>query len=281
MWRTKHPEPEAPWEKWFTKDTVKVDDLADHFVKTFPDSKNSKVVSRKLIEVAITIPGATDIKKGEFKTFLARFGPFDKCFHKAAYGLFQDLGPPPIPHQWFHGKQDRDGTRKKLRQDLTDGQFLVRFSDRYPSDLVLSYSKGKQNKSKIIHNGPKGYHFHGKDEKFGTVAELIANEKKNGLITPIISDFYRDATASRTYKEFIPDPVAVAAATASSSSGGSSHIYSVFKEEAVPVTGAPEKRTEPSKYTIMPELPSAPTGKASGGGSRIYTTFTPKEDSKR
>jgi len=269
----------APWEKWFKKDTVKVDDLVDHFVKTFPDSKNSKVVSRKLIEVAITIPGATDIKKAEFKTFLARFGPFDKCFHKAAYGLFQDLGPPPIPHQWFHGKQDGDGARKMLRQDLTDGQFLVRFSDKYPKDLVLSYSKSKQNKSKIIHNGPKGYHFHKEDEKFGTVADLIANEKKKGLTTPIISDLYRDATASRTYKEFTPDPAVAAAA--GSSSGGSSHVYSVFKEKAIPVTGAPEKSTEPSKYTIMPELPSAPTGKASSEGSKIYTTFTPKEDSKR
>jgi len=266
-----------------------VDEIADQFVKTFPDSKNSKAVSRKLIEVAITIPDAADVKKSEFKRFMARFGPFDKCFHKAAYGLFQDLGPP-VPHPWFHGKQNRADAQKIMMQDKVhdaEGHFLVRFSEKYPSDLVLSYSKLKDEKlcykSVVIHNGAKGYHLHGKDENFGTVAELIASEKKKGrLMTPIVSSLFKITTGvagSTAYSRFTPESTPV---TAAPTTGGPSHAYSVWKGEAGPGETPETGEHAGGKYVYMPEASGTPgsAGSASGDGG-IYTTFTPSKHDKR
>jgi len=105
-----------------------------------------------LVEIAITNPGSTKVNVHQWSAFLGRFGPFENCLEKSVNSLFMQLSPP-LPYRWFHGNQDRKAATAIMTQDemsmgtkRESGHFLVRFSDKYPTDFVLSYSKVKDEK---------------------------------------------------------------------------------------------------------------------------------------
>jgi len=185
------------WTEWFgTKEKVTVSDLVEKLGKIQKMTHTTDLITM-LVSISVSTPGASDVSSRQFKSFLERFGPLDGCVERAVNSLFLRLSPP-IPHRWFHGNQDRKTAAKIMTLDeqqmgssRQSGHFLVRFSDKYPNDLVLSYSKFKEGKlcykSVIVKNSHEyGYYMSERKpiQYFPTVSALIESEREKKKFKP-------------------------------------------------------------------------------------------------
>jgi len=285
------------WTDWFgTKDTVSVTDLADKLIKLPKKETFSKELISLLVEIAITTPGSAKVNVNQWKAFLGRFGPYEVCVEKSVYSLFMQLSPP-LPHRWFHGNQDRKAAAKIMTQDEASmgssresGHFLVRYSDKYPTDFVLSYSKVKDEKlcykSVVIKNSLSGYFMQtekrGPAEFFPTVHALIESERKRQRLNhSIISKIYRSLVAQQrrpsgaTYQRWNPsgelpeEPV-------KSGTESSNNAYSIWNGQALPADRSTSSASSSSTPTpsgdAYQSITSLQTDTSTSGS--VYSTFS-------
>jgi len=289
------------WTEWFgTKTQVSVSELVEKLVKLQRAGYSNELIIM-LVAIAVTTPDASDVTVQQFRSFVVRFGPFETCVEKAVKSLFLQLNPP-IPHRWFHGNQDRKSAAKIMSQDEAamgtaqqSGHFLVRFSDKYPNDLVLSYSKFKEGKlcykSVVVKNSPEGYFMSEKKpiESFPTVHALIESERaKKSLNHSIVSKIHRSAVARVKRDSYTaPPPKPEVSKEQGKSDGGSvyqrwnpttavlpdelskpsqseSHAYSIWHAGAA-VTPSDDRRGGDTGYAQMPS-----------SSSSMYSAFTPE-----
>jgi len=233
------------------------------------------------VEIAITNPGSTKVHVSQWSAFLGRFGPFDHCLDKSVNSLFMQLSPP-LPYRWFHGNQDRKAATQIMTQDEASmgtkresGHFLVRFSDKYPTDFVLSYSKVKDEKlcykSVVIKNSPSGYFMQtekrGAQEYFPTVHALIESErKKNRLNHSIVSKMYRSLielqkrkSAPSTYHRWNPSAELPEEPVKTTGDPTNNSVYSTWNAKALPLDSTPTPSTTSSTgsggYMIISDQP--------------------------
>jgi len=205
---------------------------------------------------------------------------------------------PPLPYRWFHGNQDRKAATQILTQDEASmgtkresGHFLVRFSEKYPTDFVLSYSKVKDEKlcykSVVIQNSPGGYFMQTekreKVEYFPTVHALIENErKKQRLNHSIVSKIYKSLivqqkrnSAPSTYHRWNPTAELPEGREPTRSTGDTTNnVYSTWNAKALPIDRTSPTTTPPTGsggYMIISDQPKLSTTRT-GAENTVVTT---------
>lgn len=192
---------------------------------------------RTIVKSVIRSKSHKGIRLSEFNNFVSRFGPLTDSIKKASEGLFE--GGVLVP--WFHGDMERTDAEPLLE---APGSFMLRYSKKLPTKLLLSCNADNTIKHEIITNLAEGYWVN--DELFEKPL-LAAIQSMEHLTQPVRVKKSSKRTSKGDKGKESYKPIIADAESALSVPEVTQSLYSTIMEDAPTLREDNEKERSRSK----------------------------------